>query len=101
MEKCWQFLTESFKNLLRMPERQELFAGLGNRPPRISYSETLRGLGLRKLPDLEAKLDLSERSWCWRATRAYQDLPISMRNEPKLGSFKSKLRTWVKENIDI
>ena len=56
---------------------------------------------LRKLPDLEAKLDLSERSWCWRATRTYQDFPISMWNELKLGSFKSKLRTWVKENIDI
>ena len=75
MSKNPVFSQKILEDWLMLPERQELFAGLGNRPPRISYSETLRGLGLRKLPDLEAKLDLSERSWCWRATRTYQDLP--------------------------
>ena len=55
---------------------------------------------LRRLPDSEAKLDLTERSWCWRASRTYQDLPISIRKESKLRLFKNKLRTWVKENVD-
>ena len=55
---------------------------------------------LRRLPDSEAKLDLTERSWCWRASRTYQDLPISIRKESKLRLFKNKLRTCVKENVD-
>ena len=55
---------------------------------------------LRRLPDSEAKLDLTERSWCWRVLMTYQDLPISMRKESKLRLFKNKLRTCVKENVD-
>ena len=55
---------------------------------------------LRQLKSVEARLDLSERSWCWRASRAYYTIPASIKNESKLRIFKSELKTWVKENID-
>ena len=55
---------------------------------------------LRQIPELEAKLDISQRSWCWRATSVYYSLPMSIQRQPKLTTFKTKLRTWVKETIE-
>ena len=55
---------------------------------------------LRQIPELEAKLDISQRSWCWRATSVYYSLPLSIQGQPKLSTFKTKLRTWVKETVE-
>ena len=50
---------------------------------------------MRQIPAGEARLDLAERSWCWRATKDYDTLPASIKEEKKQTKFKSKLRTWV------
>ena len=55
---------------------------------------------LRQLPGVEARLDLSQRSWCWRASSAYYNVPASIKTEPKLDEFRNKLKTWVKETVD-
>ena len=76
---------------------------LNNLNERRNYNsktrQSARGT-LRHIPDLEAKLDLAKRSWCWRASRAYHDLPVSMKSESKLRTFKSRLKTWVKETVE-
>ena len=51
---------------------------------------------LRQVPEAaEARLDLADRSWCWRATNAYHSLPLSIKLETKLTKFKKQLKTWV------
>ena len=55
---------------------------------------------LRQLPGVEARLDLSQRSWCWRASSAYHIIPASIKTEPKLDEFRRKLKAWVKETVD-
>ena len=55
---------------------------------------------LRQVPEAEAKLDLSDRSWCWRATKAYHSLPLSIKMESKLPKFKKQLKAWVLGNIE-
>ena len=59
-----------------------------------------RGL-LRRVPGTEAKLDLADRSWCWRGAKSYHGLPPSIKLESKLSKFKTKLRAWVIGNIAI
>ena len=54
---------------------------------------------LRQIPAGEARLDLSERSWCWRASKEYDNLPASIKGEKKTAKFKTKLRVWVTANI--
>ena len=76
---------------------------LGNLEKRALYNYNTRQQAsgsLRQLPELEAKLDVSSRSWCWRATNDYYNLPISIKREQKLTSFKTKLRNWVRKAID-
>jgi hypothetical protein len=55
---------------------------------------------LRQLPGVEARLDLSERSWCWRAARSYHTLPARIKGLTKLSKFKAELKTWVKQMIE-
>ena len=55
---------------------------------------------LRQVPEAEAKLDLTDRSWCWRAAKSYHSLPISIKLESKLSKFKKTLRAWVIANIE-
>ena len=55
---------------------------------------------LRQVPEAEAKLDLADRSWCWRAAKSYHSLPQSIKLESKLSKFKTNLRTWVKGSIE-
>ena len=50
---------------------------------------------MRQIPAGEARLDLAERSWCWRATKDYDTLPASIKEEKNQKKFKSKLKTWV------
>ena len=55
---------------------------------------------LRQLPGVEARLELSERSWCWRAARSYNSLPDRIKRLTKLSKFKTELKTWVKQTIE-
>ena len=55
---------------------------------------------LREVPEAEARLDLADRSWCWRATKEYHSLPLSIKLETKLPKFKKQLKNWVLGNIE-
>jgi hypothetical protein len=55
---------------------------------------------LRQLPGVEARLDLSERSWCWRAARSYYSLQARIKELTKPSKFKTELKTWVKQTIE-
>ena len=44
-------------------------------------------------------LSLAMKSFCFRASDGWNDLPQSLRNSPKLQHFKKKLKTWTKDNI--
>ena len=47
------------------------------------------------------KLSLTDNSFRWRASRLWNKLPPDIRTIPKLPQFKSKLKKWILENIDI
>ena len=55
---------------------------------------------LRQVQGAEAKLDLAERSWCWRAAKTYHSLPVGIKNLGKQSKFKTQLRAWVKKNVE-
>ena len=65
------------------------------------YQTRQQAIGaLRQLPRVEARLDLSERSWCWRAARSYHTLPARIKELTKLPKFKAELNTLVKQMIE-
>jgi hypothetical protein len=54
---------------------------------------------MRQVPGAEARLDLAERSWCWRAAKTYHSLPAGIKNLVKQAKFKIELKAWVKINV--
>ena len=55
---------------------------------------------LRQVPGAVARLDLADRSWCWRAAKTYHTLPVGIKNIEKQSKFKTELKAWVKKNIE-
>ena len=47
------------------------------------------------------RLSLIESSWRWRAAKLWTGLPRELKSIAKLSVFKSKLKLWVKENVEI
>ena len=50
---------------------------------------------MRQVPDASAKLDIAERSWCWRAAKQYHNLPAGIKNA-EINEFKAEFKAWVK-----
>ena len=49
------------------------------------YNTRQEAMGvLRRIPEAEARLNLADRSWCWRAAKSYHSLPHSIKLESKL-----------------
>ena len=63
---------------------------------RLAESEALR-MG----PDFQAKLEITRRSFMYRATSSYNLLPAELRKVRKMEDFKLKVKTWVAENCSI
>ena len=55
---------------------------------------------LRQVQGAEARIDLAERSWCWRAAKTYHTLPVEIKNLVKQSKFKTELKAWVKKNVE-
>ena len=55
---------------------------------------------LRQVPGAEARLDLAERCWCWRAAKTYHTLPVGIKNLVKQAKFKVELKAWVMKNVE-
>ena len=47
------------------------------------------------------RLSLIESSWRWRAAKQWAGLPRKVKGITKLYTFKSKLKVWVKQNVEI
>ena len=50
-------------------------------------------------PTRDCELELSEESFRWRAARAFNALPLSVRNASSMKTFKIEVKKWVRENI--
>ena len=51
--------------------------------------------------DSQATSDLARRSFKYRASEKWNDLPLEIRNANKLNEFKRLLKNWVLENVNI
>ena len=47
------------------------------------------------------KLDISQKSFRWRAGGLYNKLPSSITQIVKLAEFKEKLKIWIMENVAL
>ena len=47
------------------------------------------------------KLGMSKNGWCWRSVETYNTLPTDLRLERKIPKFKTRLKKWVEENVNI
>ena len=55
----------------------------------------------RRVPQAEARLELTERRWFWNSVKMYNNLPASVKNEANMKKLKIKLKTWVTANISL
>ena len=46
-------------------------------------------------------LDLCRSSWAWSSVKWYRQLPSNLKAEKKICKFKTALKSWVAENIDV
>ena len=49
----------------------------------------------------KGRIDLTRRTWSQRTLDFYNNLPMDVKNEPKISLFKSKIRKWINMNIPI
>ena len=52
-------------------------------------------------PTRDCDLDLSEDSFRWRAAKAFNALPWSLRHSNSMKIFKIEAKKWVKQNIPL
>ena len=45
--------------------------------------------------------DIARLGWCWRSVDQYNSLPIDLKLDRKLPSFKRRLKDWIGANIEI
>ena len=66
---------------------------------RQNYQSVEEGLVDRGLLEVwRAMLDVTNKSWRWRATGQYNQLPNTMKKF-NVEEFKNQLKTWVKLNV--
>ena len=62
----------------------------------------LAAVGVRQQPTIDtSELDIARSSWCWSSVKWYRQLPHSLQSECKLSKFKTALKSWVSQNIDL
>ena len=75
--------------------------------PGISYYKTrfsqnqMNNHNINLGPDSQAEGDLANRSFKYRASRQWNNLPVKIREAENVNVFKEKLKTWVAENVPI
>ena len=52
-------------------------------------------------PDSQAESEIAQRSFKYRASNQWNNLPLMMRKMDSLQKFKSELRAWVKQNVQL
>ena len=67
----------------------------------VATTAALAAEGISRQPVVdECHLELTRKSWCWSGVLLYNRLPIDIKLERKLSTFKTRLRKWVTCNID-
>ena len=90
-------LSKCHANLQDHPE--QAYSKLATQFPyntRLAQTDSVR-MG----PSFQSKLDLTKKSSMNRATISYNYLPKELRAVSKIETFKTKLKQWVKENIEF
>ena len=49
----------------------------------------------------DCELEHTRSSWCWTSVNWYSQLPPDLLAEPKLKTFKTKLKGWISRNFEI
>ena len=65
-----------------------------NYPTRQATNELLKPKGI-------PRLDVSKRSFRWRAASQYNQMPQSLTQIEDIGVFKKELKTWIFQNIPL
>jgi hypothetical protein len=61
----------------------------------------MEAAGTPPQPTVEhCELGLKKKSWCWSAVIWYNQLPLDLRSEVKITTFKTRLKKWVTMNVD-
>ena len=66
------------------------------------YSTRLaESASVRRGPQFQERLDLTEKSFMNRGTKYYNQLPADLRKVEKMETLKIKLKAWIQEHIEI
>ena len=87
--------------ILETKAPQYLFLKLSNQvnlPYRMRSTANFR---IRLGSDSQAGAGLAKNSYKYRATRAWNNLPMDIRNSANINTFKMKLKKWISENVPI
>ena len=61
----------------------------------------LAAAGVPKQPTVaNCELGLKKKSWCWSSVIWYNQLPLDLRLEKKVKTFKTRLKNWVTTNVE-
>ena len=82
---------------------QKITAGAPQRNTRqsLAVARTLAAAGVLSQPTSPScDLSLTRSSWCWSAVHWHNQIPPSLRSEKNEKTFKTKLKSWVSENVE-
>ena len=51
--------------------------------------------------DIQAELTITRGGFMYRASKLYNMIPNHIKNEQKYSTFKSKIKTWITQNISV
>ena len=46
-------------------------------------------------------LEISQDSFRWRSAELYNEIPLEIRNNSRLETFKKEIKSWIKTNVSI
>ena len=88
-----------------------LYKTLKTKKPEFLYKKFDRGFyyktrfakenNIKIGPELRADLEIAKTSYCPRAARDYNRLPMKVKDQGKVEKFKYECKKWVKQNIPI
>ena len=96
-------LRKVFKNQKPLYLYQKITSGSPQRNTRQSLAKarTLAAAGILSQPCIpDCDLSLTRRSWCWLAVHWHNQLPPTLLSEKNEKIFKTRLKTWVSENVE-
>ena len=67
----------------------------------VVATAALVAAGVPRQPTVdECSLELKKKSWCWSAPVWYSKLPLELKSENKMTTFKTRLKQWVAAYVE-